>query len=85
MQAQKITGWQIRAARGALNWSVSDLSDATGVGTATIVRYEVSAGVPISRKNNLEKIQTSLESAGIEFIGSPDDAPGIRIHAQPKP
>jgi hypothetical protein len=28
----------------------------------------------------LHQIITVLEAAGIEFIGSPDDAPGIRIH-----
>lgn len=30
----------------------------------------------------MQKIQTALEAAGIEFIGTPNDAPGIRIHAQ---
>ncbi|SMH56245.1 hypothetical protein SAMN05661107_3223 [Maritimibacter sp. HL-12] len=25
-------------------------------------------------------VVSTLESAGIEFIGTPDDAPGIRIH-----
>lgn len=76
-----ITGQQIRVARAALSWSVQDLSDATGVGTATIVRYEMSEGaVPKSRKNNLEIIRTSLEAAGIVFIGTPEDGPGIRMY-----
>ena len=84
MQEIEITGHQIRAARGALNWSVSDLSEKSGVGTATIVRYESSQDVPIARKGNLGKLRRVLEAAGIEFIGTPDDAPGIRIHAPPK-
>ena len=76
-----ITGQQIRTARAALNWSVKDLADATGVGTATIVRYEMAeAVVPKSRKNNLEILRTCFEAAGIEFIGTPDDAPGLRCH-----
>ena len=29
-------------------------------------------------------IKKTLEAAGIEFIGTPDEGPGIRIHA-PKP
>ena len=82
MQEQQITGLQIRAARGALNWSVQNLSDASGVGTATIVRYEIALGIPSSRKNNLEHIRNVLEAAGIEFIGTPDNGPGIRIHAK---
>lgn len=82
MQEQQITGLQIRAARGALNWSVQNLSDSSGVGTATIVRYEIALGIPNSRKNNLERIRKTLESAGIEFIGTPDNGPGIRIHAK---
>jgi transcriptional regulator with XRE-family HTH domain len=82
MQAEKVTGHQIRAARGALNWSVKRLADETGVSTATIVRYEQYLGVPNFRKDSITVIQTVLESAGIEFIGTPDDAPGIRIHAR---
>ena len=81
MQEQLITGSQIRAARGALGWSVRVLADLTLVGTATIVRYEEAVGVPSSRKDSLQRIQMVFEAAGIEFIGSPDDAPGIRIHS----
>lgn len=84
MQARELTGQQIRAARGALNWSVQKLADVAGVGTATIVRYEQVTGIPKRRKDNLELIRRALESAGIEFIGSPDDAPGIRIHGDQK-
>ena len=81
MQEDKpITGEQIRAARGALNWSVRELAHHSGVATATIVRYELEAGVPKSRKDNLAVLRQTLEAAGIEFIGTPDDAPGIRIH-----
>ena len=80
-----ITGHQIRAARGALNWSVQRLADETSVGTATIVRYEQFEDVPRSRKDSVELIKVALEAAGIEFIGTPDDGPGIRIHAGKKP
>lgn len=81
MQAKFVTGAQLRAARGALNWSVRQLSERTGVGTATIVRYEQALGIPNSRKDNLTSLAMALEAAGIEFIGTPDNAPGIRIHA----
>jgi len=81
MQVWEITGSQIRAARGALGWSVRDLADRTGIGTATIVRYEAAADVPKSRKGHLDTLRRYFEAAGIEFIGSSDDRPGIRISA----
>ena len=84
MQAEKlITGTQLRAARGALNWSVRDLADRSGVAAATIVRYEAERDVPKSRKGNLAELRRTLEAAGIEFIGAPGDRPGIRIAAPP--
>ena len=79
-----ITGMQIRAARGALGWSVKNLSERSGVGTATIVRYEEVVGIPKTRKGNLDLIFDAFTRAGIEFIGTPDDRPGIRI-GKPKP
>ena len=79
MQGQIVSSLQIRAARGALNWSISDLSRQSGVPTATLVRYEASGGVPKSRKGHFESVIKALEAAGIEFIGTPDDGPGIRF------
>ena len=84
MQELELTASQLRAARSVLGWSVDLLSKKTGVGTATIKRYEAADGVPNSRKGHLGTLRTCYEAAGIEFIGTPDDAPGIRIHAKPK-
>jgi transcriptional regulator with XRE-family HTH domain len=74
------TGSQIRAARNALAWSLEALAEKSGVSIRTLIRYEAIDGVPPSRGGNLHTIITTLEAAGIEFIGTPDDAPGIRIH-----
>lgn len=74
-----IMGLQIRAARGALNWSVSELSKVSGVPTATIVRYEAADGVPVGRKGHLDTLKSVLEKCGIEFVGTPEDGPGIRV------
>ena len=82
MQPKPITGLQLRAARGALSWSVRELSNRSKIGTATIVRFEEVSGVPKTRGNTMLQLIRILEEAGIEFIGSPDDAPGIRIHKQ---
>ena len=74
-----ITGMQIRSARAALRWSVQRLAESAGVGTQTIKRFEVVEGIPHSRTQTLLDIKAALESAGIEFIGTPEDRPGIRL------
>ena len=79
MQEQELTGVQIRSARAALCWSVRVLAEKSGIGTATIVRYEAENGVPASRKGHLSTLRTIFEAHGIQFIGAPDDDPGIRV------
>ena len=74
-----ITGWQIRAARAALAWSAQTLAERSGVGLRTIMRLEASDDLPSSRTTTLQDIQSALEAAGVEFIGSPSDSPGIRV------
>lgn len=74
-----ITGAQIRAARSALKWSATRLSKASGVSVPTIQRFEQADGVPPSRSSTLLEVQKTFETAGIEFIGTPDDGPGIRF------
>ena len=75
-----VTGNQIRLGRFALRWSVKDLSDQSGVSVRTIKRIEALDGVPPSSAVAVDSLRRCLEYAGIEFIGTPDDAPGIRIH-----
>jgi DNA-binding transcriptional regulator YiaG len=75
-----ITGSQIRAARFALRMSALDLAVAAKVSLPTVQRFEQVDDIPPSRSSTLMDVKRALEAAGIEFIGSPDDAPGIRIH-----
>jgi len=79
-----ITGIQIRSARSALRLSIAELAELAGVGVQTIMRFENADGIPPSRSATLDDVQRALEAAGIEFIGTPDDAPGIRLR-RPKP
>ena len=79
MQKALITTPQIRAARALLRWSANDLSDKSGVGISTIKRLEVMDGVPAINISTMVAIQSALENAGVEFIGSPDDRPGVRL------
>jgi transcriptional regulator with XRE-family HTH domain len=78
-----ITGTQIRAARAALRWSADVLAKKAKVGIQTVKRLEAVDGVPPSRSSTLLVVQAALEAAGIEFIGTPADQPGIRLAAQP--
>lgn len=73
-----ITGSQIRAARAALRISAVELAVTAGVGEQTIKRFEQFDGIPPSRSSTLILVRNTLEAAGIEFIGTPEDGPGIR-------
>lgn len=74
-----ISSAQIRAARALLRWSAGDLSRASGVGTATLQRMEVMDGVPSGQVRTILAIKEALESAGVEFIGAPEQNPGVRL------
>lgn len=75
-----ITGIQIRAARFALRLSAQELAKLSGVSLPTIQRFEQVDGIPPSRSSTLINLMRTLEAAGVEFIGSPEDLPGVRIH-----
>jgi DNA-binding Xre family transcriptional regulator len=75
-----ITSAQIRAARGMLDWSRKDLAQSSGISFASMMRLESFDGVPASNFKTLEAIKVAFENAGIEFIGTPDDGPGVRLH-----
>jgi hypothetical protein len=42
------------------------------------MNLEKSDGVPPSRTQTLLDIKAAFEAAGIEFIGTPDDEPGVK-------
>ena len=70
---------QIRAARQLLRITADDLANLSGVGVATIRRYELMTGVPSGNARSVEAIQQALEANGVEFIGTPEDRPGVRL------
>lgn len=74
-----ITGAQIRAARALLRWSGEEISRRSGVSLPTIKRLEQYDGVPPSRSQTLEAIRIALETAGVEFLGAPNQSPGVRL------
>ena len=71
---------QIRAARQLLRITADELANLSGVGVATIRRYELMSGVPSGNARSVEAIQQALEARGVEFIGTPEDRPGVRLN-----
>ena len=74
-----ITSDQIRAARALLRWSADDLASASKIGVATIRRFEMQEGVPSGTVRILDALKSTLEAAGVEFLGTPEDGPGVRL------
>ena len=74
-----ITSCQIRAARALLNMSALELAGKSGVGVATIRRMELAQSIPSSNAQTLGLVKSCLEVMGVDFIGSPDDRPGVRL------
>ncbi len=74
---------QIRAARAALGWSADELAKVSKIARRTLVSIETGEGVPSANAQTLAKIEASLRAAGIEFIGTPENGPGIRIRFNP--
>ena len=79
-----ITSEQIRAARQLIRVTANDLASKSGVGVATIRRFELMAGVPSGNARSVEAIQAALEEMGVEFIGTPEDRPGVRLNVAKK-
>ena len=40
---------------------------------------EASEGVPSATARNIEKIQKTLEAAGVIFVNEDDEGPGVRL------
>ena len=66
-----------------LRWSGEELAIRAGVSLSTIRRVESYSGIPeMQSVKTLIAIRSTLEAAGIEFIGTPDNNPGVRLLTQ---
>jgi DNA-binding XRE family transcriptional regulator len=75
---QRVTGAQIRAARGLLRWSVMDLANAAGISRATIRRIEELDSAASHNDPALPAIESALSKAGVEFCFPETGKPGVR-------
>jgi len=75
-----ISSTQIKAARALLGWKGQDLADNSGVGVATLRRYEAQNGIPNANTFVLKAIKDCLEGAGIVFSGDPAKSPGVSLN-----
>ena len=69
---------QVRAARGLLGWSQSDLAKRAGLSLPTVKRVEAGTGPRVSEEART-KLQRTLEFAGVVFIDENGDGPGVRL------
>jgi len=75
---------QIRAARGLLGWSQSDLASRAGLSLPTVKRVEAGTGPRVSDAAR-NKLRRTFESGGVEFIDENGGGPGVRLRKrQPK-
>jgi transcriptional regulator with XRE-family HTH domain len=75
-----INGAQIRMARAALHWKVTDLAERAEVAWARLQLIEKSNGVPRLDPVVLGRIRSAFEEAGIIFIEGDDTAgAGVRL------
>jgi len=62
-----MTGPQIRAARGFLDWTVRDLGKKAKVHFNTV--HAIERGKSVAKPETLAAIRKVLEKAGVEFTG----------------
>ncbi len=79
-----LTGLQIRSARAFLRWSSATLAEKAGVNVNTVIKFEKADGIPAGNMRTIEAVKATLEKNGIEFIGTPNDGPGVRLRTRPK-
>jgi transcriptional regulator with XRE-family HTH domain len=65
---QYISSSQLRGARGLLNWTRAELSERSGVSEPTLHRIENDQSK--ANERTLNKLRSTLENAGIEFLGN---------------
>ncbi len=75
-----VTPAQLRAARGLLNWSVSELCERTGLAMNTVRKAENVTQYRSLYRPNAELLKATLEEAGVAFIDAGSEmGVGVRL------
>ena len=74
---------QIRAARGLLGWSQSELAKRAGLSLPTVKRVEAGLGPRVSDAARA-RMQKALEAGGVSFIDKNGGGPGVRLRKRPR-
>jgi len=69
---------QLRAARGLIGWSQSDLAREAGLSLPTVKRVETDLGVRVSDEAKM-RLRNALEAGGVEFLDENGGGPGVRL------
>jgi transcriptional regulator with XRE-family HTH domain len=70
----------MRAARALIRWDQKTLATEAGISVETIKRLEKMDGTLLAvTGTTLTAIRTALEAAGVIFIASNGDGPGVRL------
>lgn len=76
-ESAPLTGAQIRAARGILNWSVRNLASRTGLSTGVVRRIEENDGHSQNAAESLLLIKDALSAGGVDFFTLPTGEAGV--------
>lgn len=63
-------------ARAAINLSIRQLAEVSGVGVNTVNRFERGSDVRLS---SVTRLREALETAGVQFIPENGGGPGVRL------
>lgn len=67
---------QVKMARAALGWGTRDLAKKASINPNTVTRLETGGGV---QSSSLQKMESALIEAGIEFIPENGGGVGVRL------
>jgi len=73
-----ITAEQLRAARGLLGWSQTELALQAGLSLPTVRRVETASGSHVSDEAR-EKLRRAFDAAGIKFLDENGGGAGVRF------
>jgi hypothetical protein len=62
-----------------LRWSAAETAKNVGIAAKTVERMEQHEDVPPSRYQTLLRLKAAFEAAGVEFVGTPEEGPGVRL------